>query len=339
MMGPMVLTDTFSRPLRDLRISVTDRCNFRCPYCMPKEVFGPDYPFLRRRDLLSYEEVARVARVCVEHGVTKVRLTGGEPLVRRDLPELVRLLAAVPGLDDLTLTTNGVLLPRLAGPLRQAGLSRLTVSLDSLDPDVFRQMNDVGLELEGVLAGIAAAERAGFPPTKINTVVQRGVNDHTLVDLARHFHGSGHVVRFIEFMDVGNSNGWRMDRVVTAREIVERIGAVFPLEPLSPNYPGEVARRWRYQDGGGEIGVISSVSQPFCGACTRARLSSEGKLYTCLFATEGFDLRALLRGGASDEGLSRAIASVWRRRQDRYSELRSLVTLPGPKVEMSHIGG
>ena len=355
------LTDTYRRPLRDLRISVTDRCNFRCPYCMPKEVFGPDHAFLRRRALLTYEEIARLARLFARAGVTKVRLTGGEPLVRRDLPLLVEQLAAIPGIDDLTLTTNGVLLPRHAEALAAAGLHRVTVSLDSLDPEVYRRMNDVGEGPEAALAGIEAAERAGLAPIKVNAVVERGVNDHTLVDLARHFHGTGHILRFIEFMDVGNSNAWSLDRVVPSREVVERIDAVLPLEAAAPNYRGEVARRYRYRDGGGEIGVISSVTQPFCGDCTRARLSSEGRLYTCLFAGEGFDLRELVRGGADDDEIAAALARVWGRREDRYSETRSdapsgtrgLVTLgstrregsdaegrgPGPKVEMSHIGG
>lgn len=353
MIGMSALTDSFRRPLRDLRISVTDRCNFRCPYCMPKEVFGPDYPFLRRRALLTYEEIARLARLFAEAGVTKVRLTGGEPLVRRDLPLLVEQLATIPGIEDVTLTTNGVLLPKHAEALAAAGLHRVTVSLDSLDPEVYRRMNDVGVGPEAALAGIAAAERAGLAPIKVNAVVERGVNDHTLVDLARHFHGTGHILRFIEFMDVGNSNGWALDRVVPSREVVERIDAVLPLEPAAPNYRGETARRYRYRDGGGEIGVISSVTQPFCGDCTRARLSSEGRLYTCLFAGEGFDLRELVRGGADDFEIAAALARVWGRRDDRYSETRSLVTLGGPKsegsddsgrrrgpkVEMSHIGG
>ncbi len=334
--------DRLGRPLRDLRISVTDRCNFRCPYCMPKEVFGADFPFLRRAELLSYEEIARLVPAFVGLGVEKVRITGGEPLVRRDLPRLVRQLADVPGVRDLTLTTNGVLLGEEAGRLKEAGLGRVTVSLDSLDREVFEAMNDVGVPPEPVLAGIAAARTAGLLPIKVNCVVKRGVNDHTLVDLAAHFRGSGVIVRFIELMDVGNHNGWEATQVVTAAEIVDRIAARFPLEPLDANYRGEVAQRWRYRDGGGEIGVIASVSQPFCGDCTRARLSSEGKLYTCLFASQGEDLRPLLRGGASDAEISQRLRSLWEARADRYSELRAadrpLVSL-GTKVEMSHIGG
>ncbi len=335
----MALSDRLSRPLSDLRISVLDRCNFRCPYCMPKEIFGPDYPFLARGEILTFEEIHRLARVFIGLGVSKLRVTGGEPLLRRDLPRLIEMLAGIEGLLDLTLTTNGVLLPRLAPALRDAGLDRLTVSLDSLDDEVFRRMNDVGVPVSQVLAGIEAAESAGFGPLKINAVVIRGVNDHTLVDLARHFHGTGHIVRFIEYMDVGNSNGWRSEQVVSGREIVERIDAQMPLEALEPNYRGEVARRWRYRDGGGEIGVITSVTEPFCGDCTRARLSSEGGLYTCLFATRGFDLRAMVRGGATDDEIATAIAGVWRGRADRYSEQRFVVLREDAKVEMSHIGG
>jgi cyclic pyranopterin phosphate synthase len=339
MIVPMAVTDRFQRPLSDLRISITDRCNFRCTYCMPREVFGPGFEFLHRRDLLTYEELARLARIFVGLGVRKIRITGGEPLVRRDMPELVELLAAVPGLEDLTLTTNGLLLPRFAERLAAAGLKRVTVSLDSLDEAVFRRMNDADVPVEAVLAGIEAAAAVGLAPVKINAVVQRGINDHTMVELARHFHGSGHIVRFIEFMDVGNTNGWRLDQVVTAREIVERIDAELPLTALPANYRGEVARRWRYRDGGGEIGVIASVSQPFCGDCSRARLSPEGKLVTCLFAGDGHDLRALVRGGATDEEVEATLARLWGRRDDRYSELRSAETVQQPKVEMSHIGG
>jgi GTP 3',8-cyclase len=335
----MELRDRLARPLRDLRISVTDRCNFRCTYCMPKEVFGPGFHFLPKSALLSYEEISRLVRILARQGVEKVRLTGGEPLLRTDLPELVRMLAAVPGIADLTLTTNGMLLARQAAAFKEAGLGRVTVSLDSLDDEVFRAMNDVGRSAAAVLAGIDAAAAVGLGPIKVNAVVQRGVNDHTLVGLARHFRGSGHVVRFIEYMDVGTTNGWRLAEVVTAEEIVARIDAVFPLEPLGPNYPGEVARRWRYRDGGGEIGVIAAVSQPFCGDCSRLRLSSEGRLFTCLFAATGFDLRAPLRGGADDETIAAAVAGLWRRREDRYSELRSAATADLPRVEMSHIGG
>jgi cyclic pyranopterin phosphate synthase len=331
-------TDTLGRPLRDLRISVTDRCNFRCTYCMPKEVFGHDYEFLRRAELLTFEEIERLARIFASHGVEKIRLTGGEPLLRRDLDQLVGMLAAIPGLD-LTLTTNGSLLPQRADALAAAGLGRVTVSLDSLDDEVFRAMNDVDFPVARVLEGIEAAARAGLRPVKVNMVVKRGVNDHSVVPMARRFHGTGHIVRFIEYMDVGHTNGWRLDEVVAAGEIVETIDLELPLEPVEPNYAGEVARRWRYRDGGGEIGVIASVTQPFCGACTRARLSADGKLYTCLFAVRGRDLREPLRNGASDDELAAAIAGVWERRADRYSELRSAETAALPKVEMSFIGG
>jgi cyclic pyranopterin phosphate synthase len=331
-------TDVLGRPLRDLRISVTDRCNFRCTYCMPKEVFGRDYEFLPRDALLTFEEIERLARVFVRQGVTKIRLTGGEPLLRRDVERLVELLASIPGLD-LTLTTNGSLLPRKAPALAGAGLRRVTVSLDSLDDDVFRAMNDVEFPVTTVLEGIEAAATAGLAPVKVNMVVKRGANEDSIVPMARHFHGTGHILRFIEFMDVGATNGWRMDDVVPAAEILATIDAELPLEPLDANYPGEVARRYRYRDGGGEIGIIASVTQPFCGDCTRARLSAEGQLFTCLFAARGHDLRALLRGGASDEELSEAIGRIWGRRDDRYSELRSAATTALPKVEMSYIGG
>jgi cyclic pyranopterin phosphate synthase len=329
--------DRFGRPLRDLRISVTDRCNFRCVYCMPREVFGRDYQFLDRAELLTFEELERVAGAFVAHGVEKIRITGGEPLVRRDVERLVAKLARLDGLD-LTLTTNGALLPQKARALADAGLRRVTVSLDSLDDAVFRAMNDVDFPVARVLAGIDAAAAVGLP-VKVNAVVKRGLNEDSVVELARHFHGTGHVVRFIEFMDVGHTNGWRLDDVVPAAEIVAAIDAELPVEPVEPAYRGEVARRWRYRDGGGEIGVIASVTQPFCGDCTRARLSAEGKLYTCLFAVRGTDLRALLRGGASDEELLEAIGAVWGRRTDRYSELRTAETADLPKVEMSYIGG
>ena len=335
----MTLFDTFQRPLRDLRISVTDRCNFRCTYCMPKEVFGPDYAFLQRDQILSYEEITRLARIFVAHGVEKIRLTGGEPLVRRDLHLLVAQLRALPGLKDLTLTTNGSLLKAQAQGLKDAGLERITVSLDSLDEGIFKAMNDVGVPVSVVLAGIEAADRAGLNPIKINAVVQKGVNDHTVVDLARHFKGSGHIVRFIEFMDVGATNGWRLDSVVRGQEIVDLINAELPIEPAHANYRGEVARRWRYKDGSGEIGVITSISEPFCGDCTRARLSPEGALYTCLFGTRGHDFRSLLRGGKSDDEIATFLASVWHVRADRYSEIRSEDTIGLRKVEMSHIGG
>jgi GTP 3',8-cyclase len=332
------LQDTLGRPVRDLRISVTDRCNFRCVYCMPKEVYGRDYRFLERRELLTFEEIARLTRAFAGLGVEKVRLTGGEPLLRRELERLIEMLAAIPGLD-LTLTTNGSLLPQKAQTLADAGLERVTVSLDSLDDEVFKAMNDVDVPVERVLAGIEAAAAAGLAPVKVNMVVKRGANEESILPMARYFRESGHILRFIEYMDVGHTNGWRLDDVVPAEEIVATIHNELPLEPLEPNYPGEVARRYRYVDSSGEIGVIASVTQPFCGACTRARLSAEGRLYTCLFAVEGQDLRALLRGGATDGELATAIAAVWRARGDRYSELRSAQTAGLPKVEMSYIGG
>ena len=333
--GP--LADTLGRGLRDLRISVTDRCNFRCVYCMPREVFDSEHKFLPHSAILSFEEIARLARVFVGMGVKKIRLTGGEPLVRRDLERLIAMLAE---LDvDLTLTTNGSLLVKQAQRLAQAGLKRLTVSLDSLDDTVFKAMNDVDFPVARVLAGIDAAAAAGLGPIKINMVVKRGTNDGEIVPLARHFRGSGHIVRFIEYMDVGSTNGWRMDDVVPSAEVLERIGAHFPLEPLDPDYRGEVAERWRYLDGAGEIGVISSVTQAFCASCSRMRLSTEGALFTCLFAHAGHDLKALLRGGASDEEIRDEIAAVWQRREDRYSEIRTAETARLRKVEMSYIGG
>jgi GTP 3',8-cyclase len=328
--------DTLGRPLRDLRVSVTDRCNFRCVYCMPKEVFGRDYRFLDRRELLTFEELERLARVFVAEGVEKIRITGGEPLLRRDLESLIASLAA---LDvDLTLTTNGSLLARKARSLADAGLRRVTVSLDSLDDDAFRSMNDVDFPVERVLEGIEAAASVGLP-VKVNAVIKRGVNEHAVLELARHFRGTPHVLRFIEYMDVGHTNGWRLDEVVPAAEIVQTIDEALPLEPVDPAYRGEVARRWRYRDGTGEIGVIASVTQPFCGDCTRARISAEGKLYTCLFSIRGHDLRALVRNGATDEDLRDAIGAIWSRRADRYSEIRSQQTASVPKVEMSYIGG
>jgi len=335
---PGGVTDALGRRIRDLRISVTDRCNFRCIYCMPKEVFGADYQFLPRGDLLSFEEITRLARIFSSHGVGKVRLTGGEPLLRKDLDHLIAMLAEIPGLD-LTLTTNGSVLAKQARALKQAGLKRVTVSLDSLDDAVFRAMNDADFPVSKVLEGIDAAAAAGLAPIKINTVVKRGINDDSILPMARYFKGSGHIVRFIEFMDVGATNGWRMDDVVPSAEVIRRIGAALPLEPLDPNYKGEVAGRWRYRDGSGEIGVISSVTQAFCRDCTRVRLSTDGLLYTCLFATQGYDLRALLRGAASDEAVSAAIAGIWRVRGDRYSEIRTAKTAALRKVEMSYIGG
>jgi len=330
--------DRLKRPLRDLRISVTDRCNFRCVYCMPKEVFGSDYQFLERKEILQFEEITRIARIFRGLGVEKIRLTGGEPLVRRNLEQLIAQLAALPGLD-LTLTTNGSLLERKAEALRKAGLKRITVSLDALDDATFKRMNDVDFPVSKVLAGIDAAAAAGLTPVKINMVVKRGMNEKDILPMARRFHASGHILRFIEYMDVGHTNGWRMDDVVTAREIVETIGREMPLEPADPNYTGEVAQRWRYKDGGGEIGVIASVTQAFCRDCTRIRLSTEGKLYTCLFATTGHDLRALLRNGASDDAIRDAVTGIWTKRGDRYSEIRSSNTARLEKIEMSYIGG
>lgn len=337
---PSTLADALGRPLRDLRISVTDRCNFRCTYCMPAEIFGERYQFLPRGELLTFEEIARLVRLFARLGVHKVRLTGGEPLVRQQIERLVEQIAAIEGIDDIALTTNGFLLPQKAGALRAAGLGRVTVSLDSLDDAIFRRMNGDRAEVAPVLAGIDAARAAGFAPIKINAVVQRGVNDHTLVDLARFGKENGHIVRFIEFMDVGTLNGWAMEHVVPAAEIIRRIDAVLPLELVPPNYPGEVARRYRFRDGSGEIGVIASVTQPFCGACTRLRLSPEGSLFTCLFAAAGTDLRAPLRAGASDDELTAIVRGLWRHRADRYSEIRSSLTEPREqKVEMYHIGG
>jgi GTP 3',8-cyclase len=328
--------DTLGRPLRDLRISVTDRCNFRCVYCMPKDVYGLEHHFLERRELLSFEEIARIAGVFVGLGVRKLRITGGEPLVRRDLERLIALLA--PFDSDLTLTTNGSLLRAKARLLADAGLTRVTVSLDALDDAVFRELNDVDFPVGRVLDGIDAAAEAGLP-VKVNCVVKRGVNEAEIVPLARRFRGTGHTLRFIEYMDVGHTNGWRLDDVVPAAEIVATLDSAFGLEPLDPEYRGEVARRYRYRDGAGEIGVISSVTQPFCGDCTRARLSAEGRLFTCLFALKGHDLRALIRGGASDDELQAAIDTIWNHRKDRYSELRSAATTDLPKIEMSYIGG
>jgi len=333
------LVDRLGRPLRDLRISVTDRCNFGRTYCMPKEIFNREYEFLARELLLSFEEIERLGRLFAGLGVQKIRITGGEPLLRKDIEHLVAGLKKVDGINDVTLTTNGSLLARKAAALAAAGLDRVTVSLDSLDPAVFAAMNDAGFPVDTVLAGIDAAAAAGLDPVKINMVVRRGSNDGDVVAMAERFRGTGHIVRFIEFMDVGRTNGWRLEDVVPAAEILSAVGARYPLEPVEPNYRGEVARRWRYRDGAGEIGVIASVSQPFCGDCSRARLSAEGSLYTCLFAAKGFDLRAPLRDGASDAELIDLIRGVWEGRTDRYSELRSEATLGLPKVEMSYIGG
>jgi len=334
----MTLTDTLNRPLRDLRISVTDRCNFRCVYCMPKEIFGSDYPYLPHDQVLTFEEITRLARIFIEHGVKKIRLTGGEPLVRKDLPLLIAMLAKIPNLD-LTLTTNASLLAKNAQALKDAGLKRVSVSLDSLDDEVFKAMNDVDFPVEKVLEGMDVAQKVGLEPIKVNMVVKRGVNESSILPMARFFREKGYILRFIEYMDVGHTNGWRTNDVVSAKEIVKIISAEMPLEPLDPNYTGEVAERWKYKDGKGEIGVIASVTQPFCRDCNRARLSAEGKLYTCLFAVKGYDFKSLLRGGSSDDEISEKLAHLWGRRSDRYSELRSENTVDLPKVEMSHIGG
>ena len=334
----MTLNDSLNRPLRDLRISVTDRCNFRCVYCMPKEIFGPDYPFLHRTQVLTFEEIARLTRIFVNLGVRKIRLTGGEPLIRRDLHVLVAMISDLPDLD-LTLTTNGSLLARQARLLKDAGLKRVTVRLDSLDDSIFKAMNDVDFPVEKVLEGMDEAARVGLGPIKVNMVVKRGVNESSIVPMARFFRERGYILRFIEYMDVGHTNGWRMNEVVSAKEIVKTINAEMPLEPIEPNYRGEVAERWRYQDGSGEIGVVASVTQPFCRDCNRARLSAEGDLYTCLFAVNGFNLRKLILDGASDDEISQAIANLWHKRDDRYSDLRSENTISLPKVEMWHIGG
>jgi len=338
----LALFDRRGRNVRDLRISVTDRCNFRCVYCMPREVFGDDYPFLPRADLLSFEEIVRVAQLFVARGVRKIRITGGEPLLRKDIDRLIGMLARLDGVE-ITLTTNGVLLPKLAQRLRNAGLDRVTVSLDALDDTLFRRMNDADYPVEKILEGIEAARTAGLGPIKVNMVVKRGTNDSDIEAMATHFRHSGHILRFIEFMDVGASNGWKMDEVLPSRDVIARIDRVHPLEPIDPNYEGEVAERWRYKDGAGEIGVISSVTQAFCSTCTRIRLSTEGKLYTCLFAQAGHDLRALLRSAdeaaSVDARLDAAIAQVWQQRDDRYSEIRTAETAALRKIEMSYIGG
>jgi cyclic pyranopterin phosphate synthase len=336
--APEPPVDRLGRALADLRISVTDRCNFRCRYCMPREVFGERYGFVPRQELLSFDEITRLTGIFAELGVRKVRLTGGEPLLRARLAELVAMLSRIDGLD-IALTTNGSLLAQQAQGLKDAGLQRVTVSLDSLDEDTFARMNDADFPVSRVLDGIAAAERAGLEPVKINAVIRRDINDDGVVDLARRFKGSGAIVRFIEYMDVGTSNGWRFDDVVPAAEIIQTISREMPLEPAEPAYRGEVARRWRYVDGSGEIGVISSVTQPFCGDCSRARLSADGVLYSCLFAAQGTDMRALLHAGASDDVIEAAIRGVWARRNDRYSELRSSEAIRLQRIEMSYIGG
>ena len=326
--------------MRDLRVSVTDRCNFRCPYCMPAEIYGERYEFLNKAELLTFEETARLVAVMVRLGVAKVRLTGGEPLVRAEVEKLVAMISSLDGVDDLTMTTNGYLLPRKARTLKESGLQRVTISLDSLDDDVFRAMNGRGFGTEKVLDGLKAAEDAGLVPIKVNAVVQRGVNDHGIVELARYVRERGHIARFIEYMDVGNLNGWKLDHVVPADEIVAMIDAEMPLEPIEPNYRGETALRYRYRDGGGEMGVIASVTKPFCGSCTRLRLSPEGQVFTCLFGAVGADLRGPMRDGATDEELEGIVTRTWGVREDRYSEERASMTEPrGEKVEMYHIGG
>ncbi|MBL8089591.1 MAG: GTP 3',8-cyclase MoaA [Anaerolineales bacterium] len=334
----MNLYDSLNRPLRDLRISVTDRCNFRCVYCMPKEVFGSDYPYLKREQILTFEEITRLAKIFSKHGVKKIRLTGGEPLIRKGIVDLVAMLASIPSLD-LTLTTNGALLSKLALPLKTAGLKRVTVSLDSLDDEIFKAMNDVDYPVQKVIEGMDAAAEVGLTPIKVNMVVKRGVNEQSILPMARFFREKGYILRFIEYMDVGHSNGWRMDDVFSSKEIINMINQEMPIEPVDPNYQGEVAERWRYKDGSAEVGFISSVTQAFCGTCNRARLSAEGKLYTCLFAIKGYDFKELLRSGATDDEISEKISQVWHKRADRYSEIRSENTIPLPKVEMSHIGG
>ncbi len=337
-----MLTDKFGRPMRDLRISVTDRCNFRCPYCMPAEIYGEAYEFLPRADILTFEELTRLVGIFAELGIEKLRVTGGEPLLRNDLPQLLDMLTAIDGIDDLTLTTNGYLLSQFAQPLKDAGLDRITVSLDSLDDEVFKAMNGRGFTTERVLQAIQTASEVGLSPIKINCVVQKGVNDHTIVDLARYFHGTGHIVRYIEYMDVGNVNGWRSEHVLSAEEIIARLDAEMPLEPTESNYQGEVATRYRYRDGSGEIGIIASVTKPFCGDCARVRLSTDGKIFTCLFASEGVSLMDPMRAGATDDDLRELITGIWTVRSDRYSEERA--ASPNGKgsprkIEMYQIGG
>ena len=335
----MTITDTQHRPLRDLRVSVTDRCNFRCPYCMPKEVYGSDWAFLPHGELLSFEEINQLARIFVDLGVQKIRITGGEPLLRQDLERLIEMLASIDGLCDLTLTTNGSLLAGKARSLKDAGLQRVTVSLDAIDEKVFRAMNDVSVPVVRVLEGIDAAADCGLAPVKINMVVRRGTNEHCIQELARHFRHTGHILRFIEYMDVGHTNGWRMEDVVTADEILAMMESEWPLEPVVANYRGEVVRRYRYRDGAGEFGIIASVTQAFCADCTRMRLTADGQLYTCLFATRGHDLRSLLRSGTADADISAFVRATWQRRADHYSEIRSAATIGFDKVEMSRVGG
>lgn len=334
----MILKDTLQRPFRDLRISVTDQCNFRCIYCMPKGTFGPDYSFLKITEQLTFDEIERITRVFVLHGCRKIRLTGGEPLLRKDLPVLIRRLKQIPGLE-ISMTTNGSLLAQHAQALRDAGLDRVTISLDALDGKIFQTLNGVNYPLERVLESIEVAREARLIPIKINMVVKKGVNESEIIPMAHYFRNSDTILRYIEYMDVGQTNGWRLDDVIPAAEIIRRVGAEFPIEPLEPNYHGEVASRYRYTDGSGEIGIIASVTQAFCQDCTRARLSADGKLFTCLFASDGLDLRSMLRTQADDQVLSDAIREIWMARLDRYSELRSEVTRDLSKVEMSYIGG
>ncbi|HIC26060.1 MAG TPA: GTP 3',8-cyclase MoaA [Gammaproteobacteria bacterium] len=336
-------TDTLDRPIRDLRVSVTDRCNFRCIYCMPREIFGPGYKFVPRNDLLKLEEIARITRLFAGHGVRKVRITGGEPMIRRNLERLIEMLRDIDGITDISMTTNASMLTlKRAQSLRAAGLSRINISLDAIDEQTFQRINDADFPVAKVLEGIDNAHAAGFDAVKVNAVIRRGYNEHSILPLAQHFHGTGTVLRFIEFMDVGTTNKWNLEEVMPAAELVEIIDKEIPIESLQPNYSGEVAKRWRYSDGGGEVGFITSVTQSFCGDCSRARLSAVGKVYTCLFAATGQDLRGMLRAGASDEELSRLIGRIWSQREDRYSELRGQIPVTAetpPRVEMSHIGG
>ena len=336
-------TDTLDRPIRDLRVSVTDRCNFRCIYCMPREIFGSGYKFVPRNDLLKLEEIARITRLFAGHGVRKVRITGGEPMIRRNLERLIEMLRDIDGITDISMTTNASMLTlKRAQSLRAAGLSRINISLDAIDEQTFQRINDVDFPVAKVLEGIDNAHAAGFDAVKVNAVIRRGYNEHSILPLAQHFHGTGTVLRFIEFMDVGTTNKWNLEEVVPAAELAEIIDKEMPIESLQPNYSGEVAKRWRYSDGGGEVGFITSVTQSFCGDCSRARLSAVGKVYTCLFAATGQDLRGMLRAGASDEELSRLIGRIWSQREDRYSELRGQIPVTAetlPRVEMSHIGG
>ena len=336
-------TDTLDRPIRDLRVSVTDRCNFRCIYCMPREIFGSGYKFVPRNDLLTLEEIARITRLFAGHGVRKVRITGGEPMIRRNLERLIEMLRDIDGITDISMTTNASMLTlKRAQSLRAAGLSRINISLDAIDEQTFQRINDVDFPVAKVLEGIDNAHAAGFDAVKVNAVIRRGYNEHSILPLAQHFHGTGSVLRFIEFMDVGTTNKWNLEEVIPAAELVEIIDKEMPIESLQPNYSGEVAKRWRYSDGGGEVGFITSVTQSFCGDCSRARLSAVGKVYTCLFAATGQDLRGMSRAGASDEELSRLIGRIWSQREDRYSELRGQIPVTAetpPRVEMSHIGG